>query len=373
MRKQLLIKYIKGEATRQEELRVAEWARKSPDNKKYLTSLNNLWLASILSSNESIAKQAIEEGSTTGSSMTGSNSTNASTTGSNSTNASATNAELATHKQLAALRRKSALRSKFSYAAVALLVISLAVNLFMYYRSSRTPQQQRVVLAELAQDQKVSVYTNNGVKGNIVLPDGSVVWLNSASRLTYPMQFEGDTREVQLIGEAYFEVVKDSLHPMIVSTGKNFYVEVLGTKFNLKAYADDQVSQATLYSGEIKVHTANKVTNESKELLLKPMETILIGDRNLATIVSDIEEKEKTNAEWKDGILTFKNTPLKEVIKSVERWHGTQFTIKDSSILNYRITASFNSESAVQIMDMIRYISPVDYKANGNQITLSRR
>ncbi|MPM31195.1 hypothetical protein SDC9_77749 [bioreactor metagenome] len=206
-----------------------------------------------------------------------------------------------------------------------------------------------------------------------MLPDGSVVWLNSASRLTYPINFEGDTREVQLVGEAYFEVVKDSLHPMIVSTGKNFYVEVLGTKFNLKAYSDDQVSQATLYSGEIKVHTANKETNESKELLLKPMETILIGDKNLATLVSDLEEEKEINAEWKDGILTFNNTPLKEVIKSVQRWHGTQFTVKDSSILNYRITASFNSESAVQIMDMIRYISPVDYKANGNQITLSRR
>ncbi len=348
MRKQLLLKYIKGEVTREEELRVAEWVRKSPDNKKYLTNLNNLCLANLLLTDESIAKQAIEAGS-------------------------ATSAELAVHKQLAALRRKSALRGKLSYAAAALLVISLAVNLFMYQRGTRSPLIQRIALTEIPKDQKVSVYTNNGVKGNIVLPDGSVVWLNSASLLTYPMQFKGGTREVQLIGEAYFEVVKDSLHPMIVSTGKNFYVEVLGTKFNLKAYADDQVSQATLYSGEIKVHTANIVTNESKELLLKPMETILIDDRNLATIVSDIEEKEKTNAEWKDGILSFKNTPLKEVIKSVERWHGTQFTIKDSSILNYRITASFNSESAVQIMDMIRYISPVDYKANGNQITLSRR
>lgn len=347
MRKQLLLKYIKGEATRKEELQVAEWARQSPDNKRYLSNLNNLWLANILSA-DVVTSDSVA-------------------------NKQATDAELAAHKQLAAFRRKSLLRSKLFYAAAALLLLSLAMNLFMYHRSSRTPQQQRVVLAEMPQDQTISVYTNNGVKGNIVLPDGSVVWLNSASRLTYPINFEGDTREVQLIGEAYFEVVKDSLHPMIVSTGKNFYVEVLGTKFNLKAYSDDQVSQATLYSGEIKVHTANKETNESKELLLKPMETILIGDKNLATLVSDLEEEKETNAEWKDGILTFNNTPLKEVIKSVQRWHGTQFTIKDSSILNYRITASFNSESAVQIMDMIRYISPVDYKANGNQITLFRR
>lgn len=355
MRKQLLLKYIKGEATRKEELQVAEWARQSPDNKRYLTNLNNLWLANILSADEVTSDSSTSTGS------------------GNATNKHATDAELAAHKQLAAFRRKSLLRSKLSYAAAALLLLSLAMNLFMYHRSTRTPQQQRVVLAEMPQDQTISVYTNNGVKGNIVLPDGSVVWLNSASRLTYPINFEGDTREVQLIGEAYFEVVKDSLHPMIVSTGKNFYVEVLGTKFNLKAYSDDQVSQATLYSGEIKVHTANKETNESKELLLKPMETILIGDKNLATLVSDLEEEKEINAEWKDGILTFNNTPLKEVIKSVQRWHGTQFTVKDSSILNYRITASFNSESAVQIMDMIRYISPVDYKASGNQITLSRR
>ena len=305
----------------------------------YLSSLNKIWLSNAMASEK------------------------------------ATSQELVAFKQMLKFKRRLSVKNSILYAASILLLVSLAINFFSYKQSKSAPQKgvERVILAEMEQEQKVSIYTNNGVKGNVVLPDGSTVWLNSATLLTYPVSFKGDTREVELVGEAYFQVVNDSLHPMIVSTGKNFYVEVLGTTFNLKAYANDNTSQATLYSGEIKVHTENEVTKEYKELLLKPMETILIDEKSSTTLISDIVSNKEINAEWKEGILIFKDTPLSEVIKRVHRWHGVQFTVKDSSILNYKITASFNSESAVQIMDMIRYIAPVNFNADGSRITLSRR
>ncbi len=336
MKKELLIKYIKGEATFEEEMAIVEWTKESPENKEYLISLNNLWMAHNMPTDK------------------------------------ASNEELSALKRVRLLKKRVRRNRIISYSAAALLILSIGVNFAIYnWTSNKSSTPKPILLSDIPDNNKVSIYTNNGVKGNIILPDGSVVWLNSASRITYPTSFSGGTREVELVGEAYFEVQKDSLHPMIISTSKDFFIKVTGTKFNLKAYDDDELAQATLYSGEIRVCSQSGRDKVTEELILKPMETVVIGDKKVEAGISQV--KDESNSEWKEGILTFNHTPLSEVIKSIERWHGVTVTVADPAILNFNITASFNEESAVQIMDMIRYISPVDYKVENKIFILSKR
>ncbi|MCK9304116.1 MAG: DUF4974 domain-containing protein [Bacteroidales bacterium] len=336
MKKQILLKYIKGKATKEEEAKVVEWVKRSPDNKRYLVGLNNLWLINSIPDS--------------------------------------TASESETEKIRILTRGRQSIRFKklLSYAAVTVLLVSLGVNLLLVSKlgDNKSPNE-RILLSEINEDDKVTIYTNKGVKGFVTLPDSSKVWLNSESRISYPAKFLGHTREVIISGEAYFEVEKDKERPMIVSTGKNFIVEVLGTRFNIKAYEDDNFSEATLYSGEIKIKTESGNNKKNQEILMKPLETVIISNNDITSLT---RQKDTTvNVEWKKGILIFDNTPMNEVIKKIERWHGATFAIKDSSVLNYRITASFNSESAIQIMEMIRYTSPVDYRIEDNVIKVFRR
>jgi len=341
MTKNQLLKYIKGEATKEEELKIVEWANESPDNKEYLKSLNNLWLSQNIPSTQASEREMDMVRKIT--------------------------------EEKKVVYWKSVLSGKtIRYAAAILVFLLVGSNLFLLNRLNLSSNEdERVLLSQIPQESVITVYTNKGVKSSVILPDSSQVWMNSDSKISYPAKFTGSTREIMVSGEVYFEVQKDNSRPMIVSTNKNFQIEVLGTKFNLKAYDDEKDAVATLYTGEIRIRTDISGSTESKEVLMKPMETVRIENNNIINLVKPRDTS--TNIAWKDGILVFDNTPIYEVIKKIERWHGSMFIVRDSSVLNYRITATFNSESAIQIMEMIRYTSPVDYSIQDNTIIISKR
>ena len=207
-----------------------------------------------------------------------------------------------------------------------------------------------------------------------MLPDSSKVWLNSDSRITYPEYFSGETRNISLSGEAYFEVTKDSIHPMIVKTDRNFSIEVIGTSFNLKCYKNDNNIEATLYSGIIKANYNNVATLKNETLTLKPNESFIYNESKAIGTSNNNKpfyypEPEKLKA-WKDGTLIFNETPMLEVIKILERWHGTTFIITDKEIYNYNLSAEFKSESIIQILEIMKLIMPIDYNYSNNVVTL---
>lgn len=341
MTKYLLLKYIKGEATSEEELKIVEWVSQSPHNKEYLISLNNLWLSQNIPSCQASEQEMVMV------------------------------REITEKKKNRYWNR--VLQGKTILYAAAILVIFLGItNLFLLNRLNMSSKaRERVLLSQISQENIITVYTNKGVKSSVVLPDSSQVWMNSDSKISYPANFTGSTREVMVSGEVYFEVKKDSSKPMIVSTNKNFQIEVLGTKFNLKAYDNEEEAVAMLYSGEIRIKRYIKGNSKPKVVLVEPMEKVIIASDNISTPT----KPKDTNIynSWKNGTLVFDNTPMNEVIKKIERWHGSKFVIRDSSILNHKITAKFDSESAIQIMEMIRYTSPVDYSIIDNAIVISRR
>lgn len=158
-----------------------------------------------------------------------------------------------------------------------------------------------------------TIETPVGGKFQLNLADGSKVWLNSASSLRFPVIFTDDTREVELKGEAYFEVSKDIHRKFSVRSG-NQSVEVLGTHFNINAYSDEPAITTTLIEGKVRVIELN--TKESQ--ILKPGEQSKV-DRNIK-----IRRTADTQTEvaWKDGYFYFENAPIETVMRQLGRWYG---------------------------------------------------
>lgn len=171
-----------------------------------------------------------------------------------------------------------------------------------------------------------------GKRSEIVLSDGSKVWINSGSKLIFPAVFAEGNREVYLQGEAIFDVAHNKNKPFIVKS-KNQDIEVLGTVFNVSNYVDDDVVLTVLKSGSIKLHHKNSNLIASKsELKITP--------NTLATYYKDAMEIEtktvdvETYFSWRDGVFIFKNDPLKTIMKKLSRYYNVEITINDMDLAN---------------------------------------
>jgi len=344
MNKSLLLQYIKGHTTEDQNKKVLDWIAESADNEKYFLRLNNLWISLNISE-----EKAAEE-------------------------------ELKEIRALTTQKRSllSTFRKVLPYAAAAVIILSIGLNFYLLKKSSVKSSivtEAPVRLADMTAGLKHELYTEKGVKARIMLPDSSYVWLNSDSKIVFPDRFESDIREIEFSGEAFFDIRKDSLHPLIIRTNKNFIVEVLGTRFNLKSYDNDVEARTTLYTGKLNVISQVENSNNKKPgrvvTTLLPLESCII--RNNQAPVHSKPDNVSDYTAWKDGKIIFDSTPISEAVKILERWHGVQFVVKDRSVYNYTITAKFKTESIVQIMEMIKYCALVDYSIDSTKVTLFGR
>jgi len=334
MEQDILIRVIRGEATLEENRLVLDWIKESDENLNYFSELKMLWAIS------------------------------------------STPDELSDEEEL--IKFKNNIPRKFSASitghmfwfgfgsavSAAIIIISLGV-LFGLINFQNSIQRDKNESANLSFSNQRSMYTDKGVKGKVVLPDGSTVWLNSDSKIIYPDNFSKDKREVEISGEAYFEVTKDTARPMIVRTAKGFAIQVLGTTFSVKSYENDLESKTILYKGSIRLITNSKQDREEVVLEMKPNDCATItGDGT--TTLSRID---KTNdIAWLKGEIVFENTPMSEVLKVIERWYGKNFNVKDSSLYNYKLNATFKSESLIQILDIISLCTSVKYRIEDDKV-----
>jgi transmembrane sensor len=154
--------------------------------------------------------------------------------------------------------------------------------------------------------------TPKGRQFQLLLPDGTKVWLNAASSITYPTFFAGNERRVQVNGEVYFEVTKNRKLPFRVDVNKQATIEVLGTHFNVNAYSNETIIKTTLLEGSVKV-----TGNES--VLLKPGQQAQLSTGNKISVNQDVDI-DKVMA-WKNGFFNFEGVPITEVMKQIERWY----------------------------------------------------
>ena len=325
MTKNLLIKVIQGKAVSDEKRTVLEWINKDKRNLKYFIELKELWICQHLPQ-ERVRQEYVPK------------------TGKN--------------KQLIYKRWL------LSAAAVILLLLGLQIRFIVLQKPvEQMPiQEPRITLGDYPSEYKHTIYTNKGVKAFAELPDGSKVWLNSDSKLIFPDTFLGPTREITLSGEAFFDVAKDSLKPMIIATNRNFEVKVLGTKFNLKTNSNDAEARVTLVSGVVEVITTKEVAGKIQQssIVLSEQQSYIVRDHQPSAFVAVTDTVKQTA--WKNGKIIFDYTPLDEVIKQLERWHGVDFIVEDKTAYNTKLTAEFEQESIVQIMEMLKFCSMIDYR-----------
>jgi transmembrane sensor len=212
-------------------------------------------------------------------------------------------------------------------------------------------------------------------KGQIseyVFNDGTHVWLNSDSRLRFPVYTGLAEREVYLEGEAYFDVARNEKHPFIVHTG-TMEIKVLGTSFNVQNYPDMEHSETTLVKGSL------EILNPEKEILatMKAGEQMKFSRSTRSGILSKVDTA--PYEAWKDGKLIFRDKSLGEIAASLDRWYNVRLIFSDEKIRNYRFTGTILKYKPFdQILQAIRLTTPIRYQIkvlpeSSNEVTLYSR
>lgn len=202
-----------------------------------------------------------------------------------------------------------------------------------------------------------TIEVSPGTKSKFTLPDGTLVWINSNSRISFPIQFIGNERLVKLSGEAYFEVASNKNKPFKVRAA-NAEIVALGTKFNIKAYSDENILYATLIEGKISVE-AYCNNNNSKLKILSPNETARV-QKNLDNI--EVEETEsKVALAWLNNKLVFKNSKLVDILPRLSRWYNAEFVIADKEIEDLTYTITLKDETLIQMINLLKIATPIDY------------
>jgi len=204
-----------------------------------------------------------------------------------------------------------------------------------------------------------TITTPRGGEYRVILPDGSKVWLNSASSIKFPGVFKGNTRSIELIGEAYFEIAKNSAMPFKVKS-KNVVIEVIGTHFNVKTYTNDEVMKTTLLEGSIKIERGN-----SSHLLKPGQQAILIG--NEMKVLSDVDVEEQVA--WKNGLFQFKDAGLEDVMLQAALWYDLNVTFEGKIKKKYFTGKISRRVNASEFMNMLMYTG-VKFKIKGKNIVV---
>lgn len=217
--------------------------------------------------------------------------------------------------------------------------------------------------------------TERGQRLTFQLSDGSKVKLNAESTLTYPEKFDGNTREIQLSGEAFFEVTKDPNRPFIVGTGE-VNTEVLGTSFNISAFPGRNIV-VTVATGKVNVSAvrgtlpSGEITdNQSfKNIILTPGQQAVYDVTNKGLTHRKVNPGDHLG--WKEGILKFNETPLGEVVEILQRWYDVDIQFVNKQLASCAVTSTFQSERIKDVLEELKFIFKLDYTINDRTIVVS--
>ena len=303
---ELLIAYFKGEVSDEEAQRITEWIEAKIEHQRYYQQLCRLFEVSYWI--EDIPEQT----------------------------------EVAFPKKTKALPWKHYVISFMKVAAI--FVLGFALHFFLNWQKTTHHELQH------------QIHVPTGQHVEIMLADGSKVWLNSGSTLTFPSKFNGKKRLVELDGEGFFEVKSDKEHPFIVSTSK-YQVKAVGTSFNIYDYQDSPQFEAALLNGKVEV-----TTNAKKSSVV-----ILTPNQRAALCQGVLEVKPIKNANnylWRKGILYF-NEPLLEVFDKLQEYYDIEFQIRNSSLTRKSpyCTGKFRAKDGLEhIIRVLKETNHFDYQ-----------
>jgi transmembrane sensor len=270
------------------------------------------------------------------------------------------------------------------YAAILLVIAGAS---FFIITNLKSPSAR----PQAGQPRVMEVIAKSGSRSSLVLPDGSRVWLNSESRITYLNDFNKDKREVTLEGEAYFDVAHDAQHPFIVHT-TGIDIKVLGTAFNVRSYASDKTIETTLLRGSVEIIKKNDPA--SPRIILRPHEKMIFSkDKDSAiqdtdpknngpdpessiSVVSVSKNKPDSSmseTSWVYNKLVFDGESFEEVAARLGRWYNTDIEIKTDQLKKLRLRGSFDRETIEEALEALKLITPFEYRIGTNRIEIYKR
>lgn len=269
--------------------------------------------------------------------------------------------------QLKPLKRKN---SKIWMVAASVIMILLA-SVYLLPRHKHNISNQQILSAQY------------GKRIHTVLPDGSSVWLNAGSSIKYAGNLiVNDKREILLNGEGYFDIKHDAKHPFIVHAGK-LNIVVLGTAFNVKAYADDKYIETTLIRGKVEILNDNK---PSSKIVLYPNEKICINTaQNKAKEVKIINKEPVADSvgkntpvilpnenivetSWVNNSLSFRKEEFTDLAKQLERWYNVEIIFDNDTYSAKQFTGTFKDQDITEVMRALQFTQPFHYTITNNQI-----
>ncbi|MGJ7027144.1 FecR family protein [Petrimonas sulfuriphila] len=202
----------------------------------------------------------------------------------------------------------------------------------------------------------ITVTSAPGMVTKTILPDGSEVWLNALSSLTYPQRFTEKERRVQLSGEAYFKVTSDKKHRFNVETPQKMVVSAYGTEFNVNAYENEASHEVTLASGQVEV--SSEIGSKATETLVVDKKAILqVKTGNIHVVTADTY----VETAWKDGKMVFRREKLDKIVTRLSRKFGVDIHLEGDRLKEYEYTATFTEETLEDILDLLKRSAPITY------------
>jgi transmembrane sensor len=278
---------------------------------------------------------------------------------------------------------KPAHKKRFPWLTASVLVLCGLFFAGIYILNNRradSPAEKEAVA-------KNEISTRYGSKTALVLPDGSKVWLNAGSTLTYSRDYATTLREVSLSGEAFFDVVKNAARPFIIHTGK-MDIKVLGTAFNVKCYPEEKRTETSLIRGSIEI----TLKNRPEKIVLKPNEKITIADEETVAVPAPGNKKpaapaqpiitlgyltrEPVNNEvietsWVDNRLIFNNETFEDIAVKMERWYAVKISFGNEKLKQKRFTGIFEKETVGQALTAMQLATNFNYHMNKDHIIIS--
>lgn len=261
------------------------------------------------------------------------------------------------------------------YSAYCFLLFCVAGSVLYYYL-----EKEEVTYSDGARE----LVSDKGVRKCLNLPDGTKVWLNADSKLSYDDFTSGAVRAVELEGEAYFDVSKDPERPFVIHT-KDIQVRVLGTTFNVKAYPDDNITETSVISGAIELSLKEKPkermilkSNDKVSIVRKQDDSKAIKARTpsykltLSTL-SEVKLNDTAfvrETSWVKNRLIFENESMEELIPKLERWYNVEIAVDNPAIYEKRFTGTINEESLEHMLTAMQLIDYFNFKLSGNDLIL---
>ncbi|MCL6523054.1 MAG: FecR family protein [Thermoflavifilum sp.] len=290
------------------------------------------------------------------------------------------------------MAKKYRRKQRLLIVGIGMLVGILIAGIWFWQRPIMPTQQlgsARQMDTVHTENSLVKVISPKGSRMQLQLPDGSKVWLNAGSELTYRRDFmSGHEREVQLIGEAYFDVVHHDQIPFVIHTHK-IDIQVLGTVFDVRAYPDDEAIEAVLIKGAIEVNFRDE---PSRHILLKPHQKIIIPNKAADVFKTDSVDIVQSapyailpvkpmphdtlvaEISWVHNTLAFQQESFEELARQMERWYNVQFHFLDAAPRQYRFTGVFTTETLAEALHALQLAStrqPFTYRIVQKDVWIS--